>query len=133
MNTKSIGKKSWIVPDGYIPLLTEDDQNNVNNYLSHECVCIVNTGSKDARINLTIYFEDADPKFVKGITVAAQRCWHLRMDELMIEGQPAIERAVPYSLLLESNEPVVVQMSRLDTTQNNMSFLSTMAYAADKE
>lgn len=133
MKTKSIGQKSWIVPDGYIPQLTQDDRNNRNNYLSHECVCIVNTGLKDALINLTIYFEDADPKFIEGITVTAQRCWHLRMDELKIDGRPAIDRAVPYSLLLESSEPVVVQMSRLDTTQNNMSFLSTMAYAVDKE
>lgn len=133
MKAKSIGKKCWIVPDGYIPQLTENDSSNLNGYFSHECACILNTGPKDAHIDLTIYFEDSLPKSIEGIIISAQRSWHLRMDELEIEGQPAIDRAVPYSLLIESSEPVVVQMSRLDTTQNNMAFLSTMAHAIGDE
>ena len=133
MRSESIGKKCWIVPDGYIPQLTENDSKNLNGYLSHECACILNTGPNDVRIDLKIYFEDLPPKLIEGIVVSAQRSWHLRVDKLEIDGQPAIDRAVPYSLLIESSEPVVVQMSRLDTTQNNMSFLSTMAYAVDEQ
>ncbi len=133
MNTKAIGKKCWVVPDGYIPQLTENDKENLNGYISHECACILNTGPKDAHVSLTIYFEDAPPKSIDAIIVAAQRSWHLRMDKLEIDGQAAVDRSVPYSLLIESSEPVVVQMSRLDTTQSNMGFLSTMAYAVDTE
>ena len=70
---------------------------------------------------------------VGGIVVVAKRSLHLRMDKLEVDGKAAIERAVPYSLLVESSEPIIVQMSRLDTTQNNMAFLSTMAYAIDTE
>lgn len=132
MNTKAIGKKCWVVPDGYIPQLTQNDSNNLNGYISHECACILNTGPKDAHVNLTIYFEDAPPKSIEGIVISSQRSWHLRMDKLEIDGRAAIERSVPYSLLIESSEPVVVQMSRLDTTQNNMAFLSTMAYAIEE-
>jgi hypothetical protein len=133
MKTKAIGKKCWLVPDGYIPQLTENDSNNQNGYVSHECVCILNTGPNDAIIGLTVYFEDAPPKAIKDIVVPAQRSSHLRMDKIETDGQPAINRAVPYSLLVESSEPIVVQMSRLDTTQNNMSFLSTMAWPVDAE
>jgi len=125
---KSLGEKCWVVPDGYIPQTTDGGSNNLSGYISHECVCILNSGSKDARIELSIYFEDAEPKFVEGIVVPAQRSCHLRMDQLQTDGQPVIERATPYSLIVNSSEPVVVQMSRLDTTQNNMAFLSTMCF-----
>jgi hypothetical protein len=130
---KAIGKKCWIVPDGYIPQLTENDSGNLSGYISHECACLLNTGPKDAQIDLTIYFENAEPVTVDGLIVAAQRCWHLRMDELKKEDKCVIERGVPYGLVINSNESIVVQMSRLDTTQNNMAFLSTMAHAIEEE
>jgi hypothetical protein len=133
MDRKAIGKKCWLIPDGYIPQLTENDSGNLNGYLSHECACVVNTGRKEARITLTLYFEDSPPKRMDGVVVPAERSLHLRMDFLELDSQPAIDRGVPYSLLVESSEPIVVQMSRLDTTQNNMAFLSTMAYPIDTE
>ena len=126
-----IGKKLWIVPDGYIPMLTKDDKDNPNGYLSHECACILNCGPNDAEIELTIYFEDCDPVEIKNTMVQAKRSLHLRMDELEIDDQPAIPRGKPYSLVVSSSSAVVVQMSRLDTTQNNMAFLSTMALPFD--
>jgi hypothetical protein len=46
----------------------------------------------------------------------------------MIGRKPAIDQGCPYSILVEADVPVVVQMSRLDTTQSNMAFLSTMAF-----
>jgi hypothetical protein len=133
MNTnKPLGKTCWIVPDGYIPELTENDKNNGSGYLSHECVCILNTACDDVEIALSIYFEDCEPVFVDGIVVASQRSCHLRMDELKKEGQLVVPRAKPYSLVVSSSGPVVVQMSRLDTTQNNMAFLSTIAFPVDE-
>lgn len=130
---KPIGKKCWVVPDGYIPQTTENDTHNRNGYISHECACILNTGPNDARVDLSIYFEDAEPKVVEGIVVPARRSCHLRMDQLKTNGKPVIERAAPYSLVIYSSEPVVVQMSRLDTTQNNMAFLSTMCLPVNDE
>jgi len=130
---KAIGKKCWVVPDGYIPQTTENDPKNLNGYISHECACILNTGSKDAKINLTIYFEDVEPKVIEGLIVQARRSLHLRMDKIQVDGKIAIERATPYSLVIQSTEPIVAQMSRLDTTQNNMAFLSTMCLPIDEE
>jgi hypothetical protein len=133
MNTKAIGKKCWIVPDGYIPQLTENDSNNQNGYVSHECACILNTGPRNAQIELTIYFENIDPILVEGFIVTGRRCRHLRMDELKKDDKPVIERGIPYGLVINSSEPVIVQMSRLDTTQNNMAFLSTIAHAIEEQ
>ena len=132
-HTKPLGKRCWVVPDGFIPRITDADQNNRNGYLSHECICILNAGQTDAIVDLSVYFEDTPPKMIEGITVSAQRSRHLRMDELVINGSPAIERAKPYSMIVRSTEPIVVQMSRLDTTQDNMAFLSTMGFPIDQE
>jgi len=129
---KAIGKKCWVIPDGYIPLIIEYNKNNRSGYLSHECACILNAGSADAAITLTIYFEKDEPIVIDDIVVDAERCWHLRMDELTRDGKPVIERGVPYGLVVTSTEPIVVQMSRLDTTQSSMAFLSTMGHGVDE-
>ncbi len=55
----------------------------------------------------------------------------LRMDQLKKDGAAVIDRGVPYALVITADEPIVVQMSRLDTTQPNMAFLSTMAYPVE--
>ena len=130
---KPLGRKCWIVPDGYIPTVTDHDKQNRSGYLSHECICILNTGPDDVEITLSIYFEDRDPVFFEDVCVTAQRSCHLRMDGLEREGQPVIPPGKPYSLIIHSSEPVVVQMSRLDTTQNNMAFLSTMGFPVEEE
>lgn len=133
MKIEAVGEKCWVVPDGYIPQLTENDTNNQNGYVPHECACILNTGLKDTQIELAIYFENTEPVVIEGLVVGAKRCSHLRMDKLQKEGEFVIKRGVPYGLVINSSEPVVVQMSRLDTTQNNMAFLSTMAYAIERQ
>ncbi|MBN1795952.1 MAG: hypothetical protein JW804_04705 [Sedimentisphaerales bacterium] len=131
MDKQAIGKKCWVVPDGYIPVPTDRDSENINNYISHECICLLNTSEKDVSVELIFYFEDSNPVIVKDITVAAQRSSHLRIDELLQDGKPVIPKGTPYSLVIKSSDPIVAQMSRLDTTQNNMAFLSTMAFPAD--
>jgi hypothetical protein len=128
---QALGKKCWVVPDGYIPCATERDRENLNGYLSHECACLLNTGSKDARVVLTVYFENKEPALVSDILLAGRRCLHLRMDQLKKDGAAVIDRGVPYALVITADEPIVVQMSRLDTTQPNMAFLSTMAYPVE--
>ena len=128
---KPISKRCWVVPDGFIPALAKNDANNRTGYLSHECVCLLNTGSRDVHVELTIYFEDKDPLIVNDIVLRAKRCRHMRMDELKHAGALVIQRGIPYALKVIADAPIVVQMSRLDTTQPNMAFLSTMAYPVE--
>ena len=55
------------------------------------------------------------------------------MDELKVDGKLAVLRAKLYSLVVKGSGPVNVQMSRLDTTQVNMAFLSTMTFPVDEQ
>ena len=124
------GHKVWLVPDGYLP---DPDVVPIGptGYFSHESVCIVNDGDEDAHCELDVYFEDRDP--IKGIpfTVGAERSLHLRLDQVKDHEGNLLPRDTCYSLRVRSDKNVVVQHSRLDTTQTNMTLFTTMAYPVE--
>ena len=53
---KEIGKCDWYIPDAFYPAVDQGES-----YVSHEAVCVLNTGDKDAHIQITLYFEDREP------------------------------------------------------------------------
>jgi hypothetical protein len=59
--------------------------------------------------------------------VAAQRTLHLRFNDLK-DPEP-IPRDTAYSSVFESDVPIVVQHTRLDSRHAEVSLLSTIAYA----
>ncbi|MFR3310515.1 MAG: sensory rhodopsin transducer, partial [Christensenellales bacterium] len=61
----------------------------------------------------------------------ARRTHHIRLDRIRSDSGEPIQRDVPYSVLLESDEPVVVQYSRLDTSSTSMALMTTIAYAVE--
>lgn len=115
------GKKEWLIPDMYWPEVTSP-----GHYVSHEAICLLNAGDTDADITVTFYFEDAEPIEVSGLRCAARRTNHLRMDKLA-----AVPKGVPYAALVRSSVPVVVQYSRLDTTQAENGLITTIAFPAE--
>ena len=116
------GSKEWFVPDCYWPEVT-----TAGHYVSHEAICVLNTTDEDAVIRLTLYFEDAEP--LTGFTAkcGARRTHHIRLDKLLDNSGIHIPMGKPYAIALESSVPVFAQYSRLDTTQANMSLMTTIA------
>lgn len=115
------GHTYWVIPDGYIPQVSQGELE------SHESICVLNCGAQKAELNITIFFEDREPlenivEFVDG-----RRTKHIRTASLRMEGQ-YIPKAVPYAITVESNVPVIVQYSRLDSTQAELALMSVMAY-----
>ena len=121
-NNTDCGKCEWFIPDAFYPVTDNGE------YVSHEAVCVLNTGNTDAEINITLYFENKDP--IEGFKAIcpARRTNHIRMDKIISENGEKVPRGVPYAMLVRSNTPVVVQYSRLDTTQAEMSFMGLIAY-----
>lgn len=95
--------------------------------LSHETVCILNAGASDAHVSITIYFADREPVGPYKVTVKARRTVHLRFNDLK-DPEP-IPLDTDYASVIESDVPVVVQHTRLDSRQAENALLSTMAYA----
>jgi hypothetical protein len=61
------------------------------------------------------------------VTVGARRTLHLRFNDLC-EPQE-IPRDTDYASVFESDAPIVVQHTRLDSRRAEVSLLSTIAYA----
>lgn len=124
MNGKAIGKKRWVIPEGYIPAYSNGPEPE---FTSHETACILNTSDEDAQIELTIYFSDRDPVGPFHVTVPAKRTKHLRFNEL--KDPEEIPKGKGYSSVISSSVPVVVQHTRLDSRQAENALLTTIAYA----
>ena len=122
---KAYGKKTWLIPDNYLNSVSLNDWN------SHEAICVVNTSDKDAHIRLTLYFEDRDSRDDFVTECKAGRTHHIRLDKIRSTAGEEIPRDVPYSVMLESDVPLVVQYSRLDTSRRELALMTTMAYPVE--
>jgi hypothetical protein len=120
-----IGRKRWAIAEGYIPSQSSYSDRAL---VSHETACILNTADAEARIELTIYFADRDP-VVYRVTVPPRRTFHLRFNDL--EDPQPIPRDTDYASVFESNVPIVLQHTRLDSRKAEVALLSTIAYAQE--
>lgn len=94
---------------------------------SHETACILNAGDREARVEITIFFADRDPVGPFTVTVGARRTLHLRFNDL--EDPERVPRDTDYASVIESDVPIVVQHTRLDSRQSENALLTTVAYA----
>jgi hypothetical protein len=121
---KAIGRTVWAIAEGYIPSQSSFSEPAL---ASHETACILNAGDREANVRLTIFFADREPVGPYRITVAARRTLHLRFNDLR---DPApVPRDTEYASVFESDVPIVVQHTRLDSRRAEISLLSTIAYA----
>lgn len=119
-----LGKTHWAIAEGYIP---ESSTGPEPQMTSHETACMLNTGPEDAHVRVTLYFADRDPAGPYEVTVPSQRTMHLRFNEL--EDPEPVPRGTDYASVIESDVPIVVQHTRLDSRQAENALVSTIAYA----
>src|SRR5215468_4486009 len=123
---EAIGRRRWAIPEGYIP---SESKFSDRALVSHETACILNAGDREANVMLTIYFADREPVGPYKISVGARRTLHLRFNDL--DDPRPIPRDTDYASVFESDVPIVVQHTRLDSRHAEVSLLSTMAFAAE--
>jgi hypothetical protein len=122
---RPLGHLRWAIAEGYIPAESTGPKPEM---LSHETACILNAGNRDAHAKISIYFSDREPLGPCVINVPAQRTKHLRFNDLR---NPALPRGTDYSSVIESDVPIVVQHTRLDSRQAANALPSTIAFASD--
>ncbi|MGH2446150.1 MAG: sensory rhodopsin transducer [Candidatus Limnocylindria bacterium] len=123
--TEPIGHRRWAIAEGWIPSGSTGPEPEMT---SHETACILNASDTDANIEITIYYVDREPVGPYRITVGARRTLHQRFNDLA-DPEP-IPRDTPYASVIESDVPIVVQHTRLDSRQSENALLSTVAFAA---
>jgi hypothetical protein len=89
---------------------------------------LLNTGDEDAHVRFTFFFEDREPLGPVELVVRARRTWHVRLDDPEALGGTELPRGVPYAYSVESDAPVVLQHSRLDTSAGGYTLFTTIAY-----
>jgi len=122
----AIGKTRWAIAEGYIP---GDSTGPEPEMTSHETLCFLNSGDRDAEVDITLYFSDREPVGPYRVQVPARRTLHQLLNDFS-DPEP-VPRDTDYACLIESNVPIVVQHTRLDSRQSENALLSTIAHAAD--
>lgn len=121
---KPIGKRRWAIAEGYIPTWSNGPEPEMK---SHETACILNAGDQDAHVRIMVFFADREAQGPYEITVPARRTKHVRFNDL--QEPQAISPGIDFSSVIESDMPVVVQHTRLDSRQGANALLSTIAYS----
>ncbi|MBP3919134.1 MAG: hypothetical protein J6I50_08190 [Clostridia bacterium] len=122
------GKTTWMIPDTFLHSVSRSGDITDR---SHEAICVLNTSDSDAHISLTLFFEDKEPNTAFSSFCGARRTHHIRLDKIRDAEGNSIEMDTPYAILVESDTPIVVQYSRLDTSAAEMALMTTIAYSVD--
>ncbi|MGE5145294.1 MAG: sensory rhodopsin transducer [Candidatus Eiseniibacteriota bacterium] len=123
--TRRIGARRWAIAEGYIPGASTGVDRA---FTSHETVCILNANDRDAHITIMVYFADRDPVGPYTLVVPARRTRHTRFNDL-VDPEP-IPLETDFASLIESDLPIVVQHTRLDSRQAALALVSTIAFPA---
>jgi hypothetical protein len=118
-----IGALRWAIAEGWIPGSSSSPGRALE---SHETVCILNAGDRVAHVRITLYFVERDPAGPYLVDVPARRTRHVRFNDLA-DPEP-VPRETDFSSVIESDQPVVVQHTRLDSRQPALALLSTVAF-----
>ena len=124
--TRTIGRTLWAIAEGYIPPTSHGPEPQMT---SHETACMLNASDADAHVSITIYFADREPAGPYRLIVPARRTRHVRFNDLS-DPEP-IPRDTDYASVIESDVPIVVQHTRLDSRQAENALLTTMAWPAE--
>ena len=122
---KTIGATAWAIAEGYIPGASTGTTPAL---ISHETVCILNAGARDAAVSITVFFAGRAPAGPYRFTVGARRTRHVKFNDL--REPEAIPRDTDFASLIEADVPIVVQHTRLDSRQPALALMSTIAFPA---
>jgi hypothetical protein len=120
-----LGATRWVIAEGYIPAGSTGPEPEM---LSHETACILNAGDRPANVTITIYFSDREPVGPYRLVVPPRRTHHQRFNDL--RDPEEVPRGTDYASVIESDVPIVVQHTRLDSRQPANALLSTIAHPA---
>jgi len=108
----AMGHRRWAIAEGFIPSYGNGPEPEMS---SHESACFLNTSDDDAHVELTAYFTDREPVGPYRLVVAARRTAHVRFNDLEDPGKIPLD--TDYAMTIESDVPIVVQHTRLDSRQ----------------
>jgi hypothetical protein len=119
-----MGRTRWAIAEGWIPSASTGPAPAMT---SHETACLLNAGDADAQVTITLLFADREPAGPYRLTVPARRTRHVRFNDL--DDPEPVPRDTDYASVIESDVPIVVQHTRLDSRQAENALMTTVAWA----
>src|ERR671935_3326862 len=120
---EALGATRWVIAEGYIP---DGSTGPEPQMVSHETACMLNTSDQDAHVQITVFFSDREPAGPYRVTVPARRTLHQRFNEL--SDPEEVPLGTDYASVIESDVPIVVQHTRLDSRQAENALMTTVAH-----
>jgi len=117
----------WAIPDGWMP------SGEAHGIEGHEAICVLNLGERDAALAITVLFEDREPETIRGLACGAARTRHFRLDRPHELGGYEWPFETPYAAVVESDVPVLVQHTRVDTRGGAVALMTTLGVPLDGE
>jgi hypothetical protein len=122
--TRSIGKKRWAIAAGRIPLAGTGPEPEMT---SRDELRLLNTGSHATKVEILIYYGDAEPVGPYAIDVPPRRVRRVRVNDL-IDPLP-VPLETDYSLTIQASHPIVVQFTKVDTGDARRATMGSIAYS----
>lgn len=109
-----------LIPDCYYPSSAN------GSYVSHEAVCVLNLHPEEVVVHMTLYFEDREKMGGYSVKIPGERTKHIRLDKLTSADGTPIPKDTPYAILVECDQDVAIQYTRVDTTQAELAIATTI-------
>lgn len=120
----AIGRRRWALSGGHAPSRSRGEEPN---FTSRDQLALLNTGDELANVRLTVVYARRESPGPFRLGVAPRRLRVVRINDLIFP--EAVRLDEPYSLLVESDAPIVVQFTRQDTRAAANAGMMTLAYA----
>jgi hypothetical protein len=120
---ETIGHKQWVIPGGNIPFRSTGREPG---FLSQDTIAILNPNKKNVGIQLKIYFDSREPNENYKLKIGRERLLKFRVNDLIDPFPVPLEET--YALVIEAEEPVVIQFLRMNTGQKNLAIMGTIAF-----
>ena len=117
--TDTYGSKIWFFPDGDLPPVGGGELKG------HESLVILNPNCQDAEISITVYFTDKPAVVLNAGDVPAERVRCIRTNEVIDDFQIPFGQ---YALKVKSTVEIIAQIGRMDVTQPNLAYYTTMGH-----
>ena len=121
---KAIGRRVWAIPGGRIPMRSSGPEPEMT---SRDELRLLNTGEKEARVSILVFYADSEPVGPYEITVPARRVRRVRVNDLIDPFPVPLE--TDYSMTIHASHPIVVQFTRIDSGEAARAMAGAIAHS----
>lgn len=104
------GRRCWAFASGDVPVASTGDEPL---FTSRDELSLLNAGDALANVRVRVMYADRGEIGPFRLGVAPRRLRRVRVNDLIFP--EAVRLGVPYGLVIDSDEPIVVQITRQDT------------------